>query len=102
MGAVVLPVDAGKTDWVARAECAKPHRDPDDWFPENSRSWTRHNRAAQAVCLSVCPVRRQCLIFACEVRLKSMDLWGIWAGYPQAWFDDRKKVAEALRQAKTL
>lgn len=92
--------DYGSTHWVTRAECAKAKHDPEAWFPMGNRKWTPENHAAQTICVAVCPVRSQCFIYACQIRLQQMDLWGIWAGYPPSWFDNRRRVAEALRRAK--
>lgn len=67
--------------WADRAECAKPHRDPNWWITsdqEKGRPTSREafiKRQAIAICKEECPVREDCLEYAIEENIKT-DIWG--------------------------
>lgn len=82
--------------WVLDAECAKPKYDPDIWFPEGETRYEGQIKRAQAICL-ICPVLEACFLYACRYRLSQETIWGVWAGRPASWYDDRLKVARTLK-----
>lgn len=70
-----------------RAGCVG--HDPETWFR------TTQKRRALAIC-SGCPVRTECLVLACRVRLDVVELSGVWAGRPPEWFKDRRQAGRVL------
>lgn len=57
--------------FVREALCAQT--DPEIFFPEKGESSAR----AKRVC-KLCPVRRECLLYAIE----NNEPYGVWGGYP--------------------
>lgn len=72
--------------WVRRAACRGLN--PDDWFPVGKL--TVANRQAIAMCLTSCPVRREC---AQERRPTDQGIWG------GQWWNTRSIPADMTRIA---
>lgn len=86
------------------AECAKPEYDPEIWFPETRRGdpLTLENQEKRAIAIcNQCPVLDQCFKYACRYRLSHERIYGVWAGRPAAWYDDRQNVARTLKVLET-
>ncbi|MGW3421299.1 WhiB family transcriptional regulator [Streptomyces phaeochromogenes] len=64
-----LRPEPATNNWIHRAACAEPDRDPEIWFPEGSSAKAKGNgREAKRICFDECPVRLKCLKHACRVR----------------------------------
>lgn len=90
--------DAGGAgeNWRARAECAKPERDADAWFPVGATGPAMLQiQDAKDVCNGLCPVREQCAAFALAAGMAD----GVWGGLSE---DDRKTLRrrEARRRQR--
>lgn len=71
-------------NWRAQAECAKPGRSANAWFPVgNTGPALLQIQTAKDVCNHECPVRDQCLRFALTAGMTD----GVWGGMSE---DERK------------
>lgn len=86
-----------KLRWMERSYC-RSHDEPDMWFPTSNMSEAAHR--AQLGCLLLCPVLKQCALYALRA---DFPLAGIWASvFFPTHINQQKARAKLYRIAKGL